>query len=255
MVTRDTVWPEGTPCWVDVAVPDVDRAREFYSGLFAWDIPEGSPQTRGYTVATLGGKVVAGIGPQAGPVEPAWTTYIASADVDLTCAKIASTGGRLVAGPMDVMDRGRLAIATDTSGALFGIWQGRVRTGIERANEPGTLVWNEQMSQDLKGSQAFYHAVFGYSYDDMSADDYKYAFLKVDDSNVGGIGELGNLPWPSFAGWSSYFKVVDPEATMALAVDLGGTIVAEAQTTPYGRIGAITDNQGAILPLVSMATG
>lgn len=254
MVTRDTVWPEGTPCWIDVTVPDVDLAREFYSGLFGWDIPEGSPQSRGYCVASLGGKIVAGIGPLAGPIEPAWNTYLAAQDADLAAAKVSSAGGRLVMGPVDVMDRGRFAVAADTSGAVFGIWQGRVRTGIERANEPGSLIWNEQMSQDFEGSKAFYHAVFGYEYGDLSTDDYKYASLDVDGRRVAGIGELGNLPWPAFSGWTSYFSVTDPDATMALAVDLGGTIVAEARATPFGRIGSVTDNQGAIFSLITMTT-
>ena len=36
MVTRDTAWPSGTPCWVDLGVDDIGRAVTFYSTLFGW---------------------------------------------------------------------------------------------------------------------------------------------------------------------------------------------------------------------------
>lgn len=30
MTTRDSNWPEGTPCWVDLGVDDFDKAKAFY---------------------------------------------------------------------------------------------------------------------------------------------------------------------------------------------------------------------------------
>ena len=119
----------------------------------------------------------------------AWTTYLATDDADATAAKIKGAGGQLLAEPMDVMEEGRMAIAMDTAGAAFGIWQGRNTTGIGVANEPGALTWNEDMSRDFEGSKAFYHDVFGYDYQDMSGDGFKYAMLMLDGHEVGGIGE------------------------------------------------------------------
>jgi uncharacterized protein len=34
MVRRNTPWPAGTPCWVEIDVPDLQKARAFYSELF-----------------------------------------------------------------------------------------------------------------------------------------------------------------------------------------------------------------------------
>ena len=34
MATRDTAWPAGTPCWIDLAVDDIMRASNFYTSLF-----------------------------------------------------------------------------------------------------------------------------------------------------------------------------------------------------------------------------
>ena len=61
MVTRDTTWPGGTPCWVDLGVDDIDKARAFYSGVFGWDIQPGPPEAGGYSIALLRGRPAAGI--------------------------------------------------------------------------------------------------------------------------------------------------------------------------------------------------
>ena len=67
MVTRDTAWPAGTPCWVDLGVDDVARAGTFYSRLFGWDIQAGPPEAGGYTMCLKDGHPVAGIAPKQGP--------------------------------------------------------------------------------------------------------------------------------------------------------------------------------------------
>ncbi len=78
-------------------------------------------------MARIGGRNVAGIGPIMGPpgTPSTWTTYFASADVDATATRIANAGGQVLSGPMDVMDQGRLVVASDVTGAVFGVWQGR----------------------------------------------------------------------------------------------------------------------------------
>jgi uncharacterized protein len=252
VVTRDTRWPPGTPCWVDVSVDDVPKAIAFYEGLFGWDIQVGGPEVGGYSIAHSGGRIVAGIGPKMGPAETpsAWTTYLATEDADATAAKIKGAGGQLLAEPMDVMSEGRMAIAMDPAGAVFGIWQGRNTTGIGVANEPGTLTWNEHMSRDFDASKAFYQAVFGYDDQDMSGDGFKYAVLMVDGHEVGGIGEYpAGTPADVPAAWVAYFHVIDTDAAVAKVIELGGRVVQPVRDTPYGRIGVVADNNGAVFSL------
>ena len=64
-----------------------------------------------------------------------------------------------------------MAIALDTTGAVFGLWQGGRTTGIGLANETGALTWNEHVSWDFDAGKAFYRAVFGYDYQDVSGKD------------------------------------------------------------------------------------
>ena len=170
---------------------DVPKAIAFYQALFGWDIQAGGPEVGGYAVAHLNDRIVAGLGPKFGaPDAPsAWTTYLAADDADAVAEKIKAAGGQVVQGPMDVMEEGRMAIAFDTTGAPFGLWQGGKTTGVGLANDTGALTWNEHVSWDFDAGKAFYRAVFGYEYQDVSGDGFRYAMLMVDGREVGGIGQ------------------------------------------------------------------
>lgn len=256
MVTRDTAWPHGTPCWVDLSVDDPATANNFYAGLFGWKITVGPPETGGYAMCEIDGRPVAGIMPKPSPDMPSvWTTYLAVDDADEATNKIAAAGGSVFMGPMDVMDVGRMAVAADPAGAVFGIWQARAHTGAQVANEPGALCWNENMSRDFAGNKAFYQAVFGYEYGDMSSGEFSYATFKVGGKDVGGIGGLGaDVPEQVPAHWTAYFAVADTDAALAKVTELGGKILRPAVDSPYGRMATVTDTEGGTFSVISVPT-
>ena len=237
---------------------DVPKGVAFYQALFGWDIELGAPEVGGYSIAHQDGHIVAAISPKmAGPDAPTvWTTYLATDDTDATAAKVKGAGGQVLAGPMDVMEEGRMAVAMDPAGAVFGLWQAGNTTGVGLANEPGSLSWNEQMSRDFDGSKAFYQAVFGYDYQDMSADGFKYATLMVDGHIVGGIGEYPEgTPAEVPAAWAAYFAVAGTDAAVAQVAELGGSIVQPPRDTPFGRIAIVADNHGAVFSLITPFSG
>jgi uncharacterized protein len=254
VVTRDTRWPAGTPCWVDVGADDVPKAIAFYRALFGWDIELGGPEVGGYSIAHQDGRIVAGVSPKMGPpgAPSVWTTYLATDGVDDTAAKIKGAGGQVLAGPMDVMEEGRMAVAMDPAGAVFGLWQGGNTTGVGVASEPGALSWNEHFSRDFDGSKAFYQASFGYDYQDMSGEGFKYAMLMVGGHEVGGIGEYPEgTPAEMPAAWAAYFAVTDTDAAVAKVTELGGRVVQPIRDSPYGRIGVVADGEGAVFSLIT----
>ncbi len=261
MVNRDTAWPEGTPCWVDLGVADIKKAITFYSAQFGWDIEEGGPEVGGYSLATIGGRNVAGIGPKmGGEQQPTmWTTYLAVDDADATAAKVKGAGGQVmmdVMDVMDVMDLGRMAVATDSTGGVFGIWQAGKHTGVQVANVPGALTWNEQMSHDFEAAKAFYGAVFGYEFADMSTPDFAYATLNLQGRPAGGIGAYPpGVPAGTPGSWAVYFAVADTDAAVARATAAGGTLVHQPTDTPYGRMAMVSDDQGAGFSLMSASAG
>lgn len=256
MTVRDTPWPEGTPCWVDVMVPDTKRAAAFYGPLLGWHFADQGEDFGNYLIAQAEGRAAAAIGPKPTGMEQlpsVWTTYLAADDVDATAAKITKAGGQLIMEPGDVGPAGRLAMASDPTGAVFGIWQGRETTGLQVANVPGTLVWNECMTRDFEAAKTFYAEVFGYEYDDLSAEGFSYATPKVNGHIIGGVGGLpAQVPADVPAHWSTYFGTSDTDATVAKVVELGGSVLRPAQDSPYGRTAQVADDQGAVFSVISV---
>jgi len=256
MVQRDTPWPPGTPCWVDLGTDDVARATTFYSTLFGWTTEVGPPEAGGYVMCTVQGRPVAGIGPKMGPAEvpTAWTTYIASDDVDETTRKVAAAGGSVLSEPFDVLDVGRMSVAADPGGAAFGIWQARAHIGMGLANVPGAVCWNENMSRSFEANEVFYRAVFGYQYDDMSGPEFSYATFKTTGDGLGGIGDMGTMAPPEVpAHWMTYFGVEDADESSEITTKLGGMVIRPAWDTPYGRMATLADDQGAAFSIMAMS--
>jgi predicted enzyme related to lactoylglutathione lyase len=254
MVTRDTPWPAGYPCWVDLMTSDVDAAKEFYRGLLGWDLVDAGPDAGGYHMAQLGGRSVAGVGPMMSGQEghpSVWTTYLASDDVDATCEKVTANGGVVLAPPFDVLDVGRMAIVQDPTGATFGIWTARKHIGAELASEPGALCWNELMTRDYDRAKAFYGAVFGHTFTEIGGGDFQYSTVDVDGRPVGGLGTLpAEVPKEVPAHWRVYFAVDDTDEALSRAASLGGAILRPAEDMPYGRWGDASDGQGAMFSLI-----
>jgi predicted enzyme related to lactoylglutathione lyase len=256
MTIRDTPWPEGTPCWVDVMVPDTTRAAEFYGQLLGWKFADQGAEFGNYLIAQVDGRGAAAIGPKPPGMEQmpsVWTTYLATDDADATAAKITQGGGQFIMEPGDVGPAGRVAVATDPTGAVFGIWQAGETTGVQIANVPGTLVWNECMTRDFEAAKTFYAGVFGYEYDDMSGDGFSYATAKVNGHIIGGIGGLpAEVPAEVPPHWSTYFGVTDTDAAVAKAGELGGSVIRAAQDSPYGRMAQLADDQGVPFSVISV---
>ena len=212
MPTRDTPWPDGTPCWVDYGAADVDAARTFYGELFGWQFTGGDEQYGGYLNAESGGRLVAGLGPRMAESEPvAWTTYFATSDSEAAAGRITAGGGTVVVPPMDIDPYGRMTIALDPQGNGFGLWEAREHTGFRRFNEPGSVTWNEAAVEDPDAARDFYAAVFGFSYDAVPEVD-GYSTFRTADRPLGGLG--GIFPGAP-RGWTVCFAVSSADDAVA----------------------------------------
>lgn len=252
MPTRDTVWPDGTPCWTDLGAPDVDAARTFYTALLGWSYTGGEPEYGGYVTCQAGGRNAAGIGPQQDPSDPPrWTTYFATADADATAERITGAGGTVLFGPMDVGPMGRMAIALDPQGNPFGLWQGGLNTGVEVYNEPGALVWNEAAVDDPATARDFYTAVFGYRWEEVP-DAGGYCTFATADRPLGGLGGVSpGLP----RGWSTCFSVADTDGAVRTVEEAGGKVLMAATDTPFGRFAVVSDPWGATFSVMAEPAG
>ncbi|HEY0803765.1 MAG TPA: VOC family protein [Pseudonocardiaceae bacterium] len=246
-----TKYPRGVPCWIDLATDNLPAALDFYRAVFGWDFDEAETGRDPYTTVRLRGKPVAGIFvPGRDGIPVVWTTYLASDDADVTAKAITEHGGGLLTGVMDVPDEGRLLVATDPTGAVFGVWQGLAGAGgAELVNEPGTLIWNELLTADPATAREFYAAVFGIGIGEPFENEADYTSINVDGRDVGGLG-VGDVGVPPH--WGVYFGVADTDATVAAIRAAGGRIEREPFDSPYGRQARCADPQGARFSLLSV---
>lgn len=255
MPIRTDPWPTGTPCWTDLAVPDVDAATEFYAAVLGWTFTDTGEAYGHYRMCQQAGRSAAGIGALRSEGQPSiWTTYLASDDVDSTARTITEHGGKLLAEPFDVPDTGRLCIALDPQGALFGVWQAAGGIGAEIYNEPGSLVWNEVGVADPAAARQFYSAVFDYTYQPVSGSGPAFTTFHRGGDLLGGIGGLEDLPAGTPPHWLAYFMVTDADAALAAATERGATVLLGPMDTEYGRIAVITDPQGATFGIVGSSS-
>ncbi|MDQ1658937.1 MAG: uncharacterized protein QOD41_4020 [Cryptosporangiaceae bacterium] len=246
-----TVYAQGTPCWVDLTTPDPENAQRFYGELFGWQFSTGDDDEYGYPTASVQGAKVAGLTAATGPGQPTgWICYLASEDVDETAQRIRDHGGQIRTDPMDVLGAGRMCVAEDPSGAVFGVWEAGRLVGAEKVNEPGTLCWNEVSSPV---NDDFYPAVFGVKTEQIGDGvNFDYTVFLVDGRQVAGhlrTGEDSDAP----AQWMNYFAVDDCDKAAEKVAELGGSVDQGPFDSPYGRIAVLSDPSGASFSIMQLA--
>ncbi|HEV1998599.1 MAG TPA: VOC family protein [Candidatus Dormibacteraeota bacterium] len=113
--------------WCELNTRGVDKAAEFYKGVFGWnahkpDNGEGAPP---YTEWQLNGQSFGGgidmadTGMPEG-IPPHWLVYFATDDIDTLAAKVAELGGKVMLEPREYPG-GKFAVVTDPVGASFGL--------------------------------------------------------------------------------------------------------------------------------------
>lgn len=254
MSIHEGSWAPGTPCWVDISVPDLARSQAFYREVLGWEFTEGSEEFGGYTTALVSGRGAAGMAPPMPGAEPTptfWTVYLATADSAATEAAIVQAGGQVVFPSMQLESLGRMGVYADPTGAVFGTWESGDHTGYDVANEPGAVTWCEGMVGDFEAGKAFYTEVFGYTYTDMSADGMDYAMFTVPEGEqpAGGIGHEKERP----PYWSVTFEVDGTDAAVERVQAAGGGLVMEPFDFEYGRIAVVTGPDGEPFGLITSA--
>ena len=117
----------GAPSWFELHTRAYDVSVQFYRDVFAWpahtvgDSPEFRYTTYGKDETALAGIMDASAFLPAG-VPSYWGVYFAVDDADKTLARITELGGS-IAQPAEDTPYGRLATATDPTGAQFKLRQ------------------------------------------------------------------------------------------------------------------------------------
>ncbi|MEP6463111.1 MAG: VOC family protein [Frankiaceae bacterium] len=254
-----TSYEPGTPSWVDLGTTDTEAARSFYRRLFGWDYEIGGPGTMGYALCRLRGLTVAGVWELmpdmlAAGVPPNWMTYFSTDALDGSIKRITDSAGSVLSGPMDIMEQGRMAIASDPTGAAFGLWEPAAHIGAELVNEPGAVIWNELLSRDEATAVPFYTDVFGFTTESVDLGGVtRYVILKIHDRPVGGLTTMPpQVPEGVPSYWATCFAVTDADVSVRLATDAGGSVIYGPVDSPQGRVAVLADPQGAAFSVLGV---
>ncbi len=241
-------YPNGVFSWVDLSTSDLEGAKNFYGGLFGWEFDD-RPTDVGtvYSMCQIDGHTVAGLGPQAKElveqgIPPFWSSYIKHDDVDAIARKVSEAGGRMMMPPMDVMKEGRMFIASDPTGAAFGVWQPGNHIGAEIVNQPNSLVWNELQTTDLEIVKSFYGRVFGWT---SETDQNGYVLFSTTGRAQAGAMIIKETWGPVPPNWAVYFLVKDVTGYAKKAQELGGKVlVPPTAAGEMGKFSVLQDPQG-----------
>jgi len=241
----------GTPCWLDLGASDVDAAEEFYTSLFGWTAQNMGPEAGNYRILLKNGKQIGGIGQATDAARgSSWAIYLASDDVDATANLVTKYDGELVAGPMDVMDLGRMAVCQDPTGAYFSVWEPGKHIGAELTGAPGGMQWAECFTSDLERATSFYGEVFGLKHEDTALEGgMVYRLFTQNGAPVAGSMQITPDMGGMSSCWVAYINVEDVDATADAALAKGATQMMR-ETVPAGRVAWLQDPQGATICLM-----
>lgn len=249
--------PFGQPIWIDLATTDPSAAQAFYAAVLGWTYDISGPEFGHYAIGLRNGMSAAGIGgmPPGEAMPPAWTVYFGVESADDAVRRISAAGGRVLAEPFDIGTFGRMAVVSDPTGAVFGLWQPMSHKGVSVVGEPGAYAWSEVNTRDANAAAAFYASVFGLRPEVMEMQGTPYHMLHAADGPCCGVLQMtkdwGDMP----PHWMAYFAVEDADVAKQAVLAHGGQVPYGPFDSPYGRIIVAMDPQGAAVSFIQLPAG
>lgn len=245
----------GEFCWTDLGVKDFASAKKFYKGLFGWKFAE-YPMGEGavYAIVSVGGKEVCGVYTMAEAQKklkapPYWLPYISVKSTDATAKKAKAAGGKIITKPTEVMDKGRMAVIQDPTGAVFALWEPRTSIGAGLDGKPGTVCWHDLSTPKPSVAGKFYEKAIGWKTKGQKYSGNEYHLFTLGRKGVCGMwpGPMPKQP-PS---WITYWQVSSCAKSAAKVKKLGGRVLMGTITVPkMCRFAVVRDPQGAVFGLL-----
>jgi len=116
----------GTIGWHDIAVPQADVVRDFYSSVCGWSFePLSMGDYDDYVMKASDGSAVAGVCWKKGPnadLPTMWFSYVNVDSLDAALVKVTAGGGRVVRDPRGSGAGMKMALIADPAGAILALY-------------------------------------------------------------------------------------------------------------------------------------
>ena len=231
--------------WHDLLTSDVDRAKEFYSGLFDWSFEAGKNEY--YTIAMLNGTPIAGLLniplSDTNMYAARWVSSLSVADVDQAVTMLVNSGGIILQGPENIKDRGRIVLVRDPFGAQLTLIKTSFGDPLDAPVSVGNWLWHELWTNTPQQASAFYRQLADY---DGEEEMNSYYVLKSGEQWRAGIRPLENDAFEK--RWVPVIRVADVNVTAALAAQYGGKIIVAPDHPDFPDLVALlADPSGALI--------
>jgi hypothetical protein len=237
----------GSFCWAELATSDIEGAKKLYTELFGWTAVENAMPEGVYIIFQSEGNNAAAMYKAPPNVPTHWGAYFSVANVDESAAKVPGLGGKVVAGPFDAHEAGRMVVLQDPQGVTFSLWQAKQHIGATHGGPLNQFCWPELTSPDPVSSVAFYSGLLGWGTKPESGfEEAQYIEWRLGNSSFGGLLPMRGDMWKGVPPhWMMYVTVADCDERAAKAKELGATICVPPTDIPnVGRFSVLTDAQG-----------
>jgi len=256
----------GKVVWHDLISDTPEASKQFYQELFGWEFEEvgmrlGIFNAIDYSLIRHNGRLIGGMVNQAqlqtSEDISQWITLISVTDVDAASAVVEAAGGTVLTAPVELAERGRLALVADPQGALFSLLQTHSRDPLDDVEpDVGGFLWDELWTEDINAAAGFYKQLAGYAEEDnVERDDAllneRYRLLRSQGRPRAGILKM---PVEELRPtWVNYLRVADAaalDAIVARVEALGGSVLLDPQDREIGgRVALIAGPSGAGIAL------
>jgi len=235
--------------WADLVTDNLPAARKFYEQLFGWTFRE----IGDYSIALNDERPLAGIFQRPRPAdraaEPRWFGYISVPSVERARRATIKAGGRELASPRKLPDRGEQAVLTDPEGAVFGVIRSSSGDPEDFLAAPGDWVWIELLSRDARRAGDFYRAVAGYEIvENTGAREKDFVFVSQGYARATArtITEAKVLPT-----WLPFVRVGNVGESLSKVRQLGGRVLLKPRSDLLdGKLAVIADPTGAAIGIL-----
>jgi predicted enzyme related to lactoylglutathione lyase len=233
--------------WRELLTENREGVERFYGELFGWtfqttDLPE-------YKLILHQDRPIAGMVSTGGETkqinESQWVSLLSVANVDDAVRQVHGARGEVHVEPVDIPERGRLAVVSDAQGALLAFVRAKKGDPPDRDPSFGEWLWTELWTDDVDGAFDFYGGLVGYERE-AAPRDKDYTVLRSSGAPRAGI--LALTVKEIRPHWLPYVRVENARAVAERVEALGGKVVlAPREDIRDGTVAIIADPSGAVL--------
>lgn len=238
--------------WADLVTDDVPTARKFYALLFGWTFRDFG----GYAIAANDERPLCGMFQRPRPAgqsaKPRWLGYISVSNVEKAAKAVTKAGGKVLAEPQKMPERGEQAVFADSEGALFGVVRSSSGDPADFLAEPGDWIWVQLLSRNGRKAAEFYRMVAGYTVVENAETNRLSDFILTSEgyarATVRTIRQDSDGVRPT---WLPFVRVLNVGETVAKAKQLGGKVLIEPTTELFdGKVAVLADPTGAAIGIM-----